>query len=133
MYHYGVELCRHGYVVICPDHLCFEDRRTPAGALERSPELVDSQYELFELTSRLSRGSCLQAKYLNDLRAAIDLVTGLAEVDGAQVGTIGHSLGSQEALWLTWFDARIRAGVCSCGFAPLRDIVAAGINHNQAW
>ncbi|MBO0702121.1 MAG: dienelactone hydrolase family protein [Candidatus Dormibacteraeota bacterium] len=132
MYHYGLELCRHGYVVICPDHLCFEDRRTPAHLLETSPDLVDAQYELFELTSRLLHGSCLQAKYLHDLRAAVGLVAGLPEVDGTRLGTIGHSLGGQEALWLTWFDPRIRAGVSSCGFAPLRDILAAGINHNKA-
>jgi dienelactone hydrolase len=132
MYHYGLELCRRGYVVICPDHLCFEDRRTPARLLAKSPELVDAQYELFELTSRLLEGSCLQAKYLHDLRAAVDVLTGLSEVDGSRLGTIGHSLGGQEALWLTWFDPRIRAGVSSCGFAPLRDILAAGINHNNA-
>jgi len=132
MYHYGLELCRRGYVVVCPDHLCFEDRRTPARLLEQSPDLIDAQYELFELTSRLLQGSCLQAKYLHDLRAAVDLVAGLPEVDGSRVGTIGHSLGGQEALWLTWFDPRVGAGVSSCGFAPLRDILAAGINHNKA-
>src|SRR5690242_14599021 len=27
MYHYGRELCRRGYVVLCPDLLCFEERR----------------------------------------------------------------------------------------------------------
>ena len=27
MYHYGQELCRRGYVVLCPDLLCFEERR----------------------------------------------------------------------------------------------------------
>lgn len=78
------------------------------------------------------RGSCLQAKYLHDLRSAVDLVAGLAGVNGSRLGTIGHSLGGQEALWLTWFDPRIRVGVSSCGFAPLRDILAAGINHNKA-
>lgn len=29
MYHYGLDLCLRGYVVLCPDHLCFEDRRPP--------------------------------------------------------------------------------------------------------
>ncbi len=132
MYHYGLELCRRGYVVICPDHLCFEDRRTPAHLLANSPDLIDAEYERFELTSRLLRGSCLQAKYLHDLRVAVDLVAGLAEVDATRIATIGHSLGGQEALWLTWFDPRVRVGVSSCGFAPLRDILGAGINHNQA-
>ncbi len=26
MYHYGVDLCRQGFVVLCPDHLGFEER-----------------------------------------------------------------------------------------------------------
>lgn len=132
MYHYGLELCRRGYVVICPDHLCFEDRRTPIDLRHTAPSLVGAQYELFEFTTRLLRGSCLQAKYLHDLRAAVDLVSELPEVDATRIGAIGHSLGGQEALWLTWFDQRIKVGVSSCGFAPLRDILAAGINHNKA-
>jgi hypothetical protein len=28
-YHYGLDLCRRGYVALCPDQLCFEDRRAP--------------------------------------------------------------------------------------------------------
>lgn len=132
MYHYGLELCRRGYVVICPDHLCFEDRRTPTGPPRTAARLVGAQYELFELTSRLLHGSCLQTKYLHDLRAAVDLVVQLPDVDSTRIGAIGHSLGGQEALWLTWLDERIKAGVSSCGFAPLRDILAAGINHNKA-
>ena len=95
MFHYGLELCRRGYVVICPDHLCFEDRRTPPSLLANSPDLVDARYELYELTGRLLRGSCLQAKYLHDLRAAVDLLVGLPEVDASNVGTIGHSLGGR--------------------------------------
>ena len=131
-YHYGLELCRRGFVVICPDNLCFEDRRTPAPLLASSPELVGERYELYELTARLLRGSCLQAKYLHDLARAIDVLQQLPEVEPSRIGAIGHSLGGQETLWLTFMDSRIRAGVSSCGFAPITDILAAGINHNKA-
>ena len=132
MYHYGLELCRRGFVVICPDNLCFEDRRTPAPLLESSPELVGERYELFEFTARLLRGSTLQAKYLHDLGRAIDVLQQLPEVDPSRIGAIVHSLGGQEALWLSFVDGRISAAVSSCGFAPIKDILAAGINHNKA-
>jgi len=33
MHHTGVALAREGYVVLCPDALCFEDRREPEGKL----------------------------------------------------------------------------------------------------
>src|SRR6266702_3957981 len=34
---YGLELCRRGYVVLCPDQLCFEDRRPSEEARQANP------------------------------------------------------------------------------------------------
>lgn len=131
-FQYGSELCRRGFVVLCPDHLCFEERGAPDALLAANPRLAGAGYEYFEFTRRLLLGSCLQTKYLHDLRCATDLLCGLPDVDASRLCTIGHSLGGQEALWLTFCDDRIRAGVSSCGFAPIRDILAAGIVHNAA-
>lgn len=132
MYHYGLNLCRRGYVVLCPDHLCFEDRRPPEFRRVENPHLSGAAYERFEFTRRLLHGSTLQAKYLHDLTCALDLLAGLPEVDPARLGAFGHSLGGQEALWLAWYDARIRAAVSSCGFGLIRTILRDGINHNLA-
>lgn len=131
-YAYGLELCQRGYVVLCPDHLCFEDRRPSEEERFYNAFLVDQGYEKLEFTSRLVKGSCLQTKYLHDLSCALDVLTSLPTVDAARIGAIGHSLGGQETLWLTWFDERIKAGVSSCGFDLLQSLINAAINHNFA-
>jgi dienelactone hydrolase len=89
-------------------------------------------YERFEATRLLLSGSCLQTKYLHDLTCALDVLTSLPTVDATRIGAIGHSLGGQETLWLTWYDARVAAAVSSCGFSLLQAIVRDGINHNLA-
>jgi len=132
MYHYGLDLCRRGYVVLCPDHLCFEDRRPPEYLRVANSALDGAQYERFEFTRRLLEGGCLQTKYLHDMICALDLLAGLPDVDGARLGAIGHSLGGQEALWLAWYDRRVRAAVSSCGFGLIRTIIRDAINHNFA-
>ena len=73
MYFYGHELAITGYVVICPDHLGFEERKiavTDGGLNER---------ELF--CKAICNGSTLQAKYVSDLSAATDVLCELDFVD----------------------------------------------------
>jgi len=132
-YAYGLELCQRGYVVLCPDMLCFETRRPTEEERSKDGGRLDgSGYERFEFTKRLINGSCLQTKYLHDLSCALDLLTSLPNVNSTHLGAIGHSLGGQETLWLTWYDPRVTAAASSCGFSLLRAIVRDGINHNFA-
>jgi dienelactone hydrolase len=132
MFHYGLDLCRRGYVVLCPDLLCFEDRRPPEEVRRANPYQDGYAYERFEFTRRILNGACLQTKYLHDLSRALDVLAGLPDVDGGRLGAIGNSLGGQEALWLTWYDERVRAAVSSCGFGLIQTILRDGINHNFA-
>lgn len=132
MYAYGQEVCRRGYIVLCPDLLCFEERRTAKEGRQASRVLDAAGYERFEFTKRLLTGSCLQTKYLHDLTCAVDLLTSLPSVNRERLGVIGHSLGGLEALWLAWYDARIATAVSSCGFGLLHTIVRDGINHGFA-
>lgn len=133
VYAYGLELCRRGYIVLCPDLLCFEDRRPLEEIRHRAHGMLDGAgYERFEFTRRILSGSCLQTKYLHDLTCALDLLTSLPTVDATRLGVIGHSLGGQETLWLTWYDSRVTAAVSSCGFDLLQTILRDGINHNMA-
>ncbi len=131
-YHYGLDLCQRGYVVLCPDQLCFEDRRPPAPERQANPQLDGDRYERFVFTQRILMGTCLQTKYLHDLTCALDALASLPEVDSTRLGVIGHSLGGQQTLWLTWYDERVRAGVSSCGFGMIRAILRDRINHNFA-
>jgi dienelactone hydrolase len=132
MYHYGRELCRRGYVVLCPDLLCFEERRLARPGRAARRMLDGAGYERFEFTQRVLTGSCLQTKYLHDLTCAADLLASLPSVNRARLGVIGHSLGGLQALWLAWYDARIRVAVSSCGFGLVRTLVRDRINHGFA-
>jgi dienelactone hydrolase len=109
MYAYGLELCRRGCAVLCPDLLCFEDRRRTPAERQADRPAADAGYERFEFTKRLLAGSCLQAKYLHDLSCAVDVLTAQPSINRERLGVIGHSLGGLEALWLTWYDPRISA------------------------
>jgi len=132
MYSYGRDLCRRGYVVLCPDLLCFEERRLASEARAAQKKLEGAENERFEFTKRVLMGSCLQTKYLHDLTCAVDLLTSLPSVNHERLGVIGHSLGGLQALWLAWYDPRIVAAVSSCGFGLLRTLVRDAINHGFA-
>lgn len=126
---YGLDLVRRGFVVLAPDLLCFEER-IPSPFAD-CPETL-SQYERFAFLQYLTHGACLQTKYLHDLSVAVDLLESLDFVDARRIGAVGHSLGGQETLWITWYDRRIRAGISSCGTGTLRSIFNAHIIHNYA-
>ena len=132
MYHYGLDLCHRGYVVICPDHLAFEDRRPPEYERKENPALEGGNHERYLFCRCITNGSTLQAKYLSDLTCAVDALESMDFVDKDRIGAIGHSLGGQETLWLSWFDERIRVGVSSCGFGQLGTIMRDHILHNLA-
>lgn len=132
MHHYGLDLCLKGYVVLCPDHLCFEDRRPPEEERRKNHYLDGGNYERFVFGRCILEGSTLQAKYLSDLCRGVDFLESLDFVDAGRIGAVGHSLGGQETLWLAWYDPRIKAAVSSCGFSQIRSILRDGINHNLA-
>jgi dienelactone hydrolase len=132
MYHYGLDLCLRGYVALCPDHLGFEERRPPEYKRVENRNLEGGQYERLLFCKYIMNGSSLQAKYLSDLCRGVDFLESLPFVDAGKIGAIGHSLGGQETLWLTWYDTRIKVAVASCGFSQIRKIIRDGINHNFA-
>ncbi|WP_222912899.1 prolyl oligopeptidase family serine peptidase [Natrinema sp. SYSU A 869] len=131
-YHYGVELCQRGHVVCCPDLLCFEDRRPPEHERTAGTAPDGADYEKFVAMDRLLRGSTLQAKYLSDLVVALDVLESYDLVDAGAMGVLGHSLGGQEAAWLSWFDDRVAAAVVSSGAARLAAVQREQITHNFA-
>lgn len=132
MYHYGVDLCKEGFIVICPDHLCFEERY--ASEIDRKEDVApsDREYEAFIFADQLLKGSHLNAKYCFDLCQAIDVLEELPEVDSNNIGVFGHSLGGQTSMWLSFYDERIKAGFSSCGFGTLQSVQRDKIKHNFA-
>ena len=122
MYSYGRELCLRGYVVLCPDHLCFEDRQ--------DEKLEGMWYERFMFMKYLLTGSTLQTKYISDISRSLEVLISLNYIDSKNIGIIGHSLGGQEAIWSMAYDKRIKACVSSGGFSKMEDIMDDKIIHS---
>lgn len=131
-FHYGIDLAKRGFVVLCPDLLGFEERTPPEWKRKEGSAPDGFWYERFEAMRFLLQGSTLQAKYLAELSRALDYLSSLDFVDSARIGVIGHSMGGQEAVWLSWYDKRVAACACSCGIALLSAILRDQINHNMA-
>jgi dienelactone hydrolase len=132
MYHYGVDLCRRGCVVLCPDHLGFEERQPRE--IERREGAVPEgrEYESLLLADCLLHGSSLTARYLFDMLQGFDVLAGHGRVDAERLGVIGHSLGGQTALWHAFYDERVRVAFASCGFSTLAAVQRHRIPHNFA-
>ncbi|PKQ26604.1 MAG: hypothetical protein CVT64_05470 [Actinobacteria bacterium HGW-Actinobacteria-4] len=106
MHHTGAALAREGYVVLCPDSLCFEDRA--------SLHLPGHRDEQAQAMRYLTQGQSLAWKNILDTRRAVDLLASRPEVDATRLGAYGHSMGSTIA-WLTGpFEPRLRAIVGNC-------------------
>jgi dienelactone hydrolase len=131
MYHYGVELCRRGFFVLCPDHLGFEERYVSISTRKDTASEGREQESLL-FADCLLNGSSLTAKYLFDMLQALDVLAGDERVDPERLGVIGHSLGGQTALWHAFYDERVRVAFASCGFSTLASVQKHRIPHNFA-
>jgi dienelactone hydrolase len=97
--HYAKELAERGYVCIVPDY----------------PYLGENSFDPY----KNGYVSCTMKGIVNHMRA-VDLLQSLPEVDGKRIGSIGHSLGGHNTLFVAAFDQRIKAMVTSCGFTSAR-------------
>ena len=66
---YGLELARAGYVVLCPDSVCFGERRNPH--TDRLPDII---YERIVTMREISSGGCMAGKNVWDNMRAIDVL-----------------------------------------------------------
>ena len=132
MYHYGVDLCRRGYVVLCPDHLGFEERYSSTTVTREDAASEGREQESLLFADCLLHGSSLTAKYLFDMLQAFDVLGSDERVDPGRLGVIGHSLGGQTALWHAFYDERVRVAFASCGFSTLAAVQKHRIPHNFA-
>jgi dienelactone hydrolase len=108
MHHTGVELVRHGYVVLCPDAICFEERQDPSGKLR------GGNFERFEFLRYVVDGKCMAWKNILDMRRAVDLLTSRPEVDPERVGCYGHSMGSTHTWLVGPWEPRLKCLIGNC-------------------
>jgi dienelactone hydrolase len=108
MHHTAVALVRQGYVVLCPDSLCFEERQDPTGILK------DGDYERFEFLREVVQGRCLAWKDIFDMKQSISMLCERPEVKKDQIGCYGHSMGSTHAWLVGPLEPRINCVVGNC-------------------
>jgi dienelactone hydrolase len=101
-------LCRRGYVVIAPEHFVSGERIPAKGAYDTS-----AFYEKHPEWSAVG-------KFNFEHSIAVDVLLTRAEVDAANIGVMGHSLGGHGAYYLAAYDDRLKACVCNCGGSFLR-------------
>lgn len=134
---YALELCRRGYVVLCPDRFGFESRslaasphrETFAGFGIRREDGLDLTEDLYKgcVANRLLlEGWSALGCELFELQCALDALQALPEVDGERLGVIGHSAGGMLTALLMYLDARVQAGCASCGTFLFRWLFSDG-------
>lgn len=106
MHHTGVALAKQGYVVLCPDALCFEERQ--------SQHLKAGQYERFEFLRYVVSGKCLAWKNILDMRRAVDYLCSRPEVQKDRIGCYGHSMGSTHTWLVGPWEPRLKCLVGNC-------------------
>ncbi len=95
---FGPSLARRGFVVLAPDSLCFEDRRTRLQGTQAGEGESDWLEHYNAMAHRLVRGDTLMRRVLTDALTAVSLLTEMPELAGRPVGTIGHSYGGNTVL-----------------------------------
>ncbi|MBN2476113.1 MAG: dienelactone hydrolase family protein [Pirellulales bacterium] len=106
MHHTGAALARLGYVVLCPDALCFEQRR--------GEHLRGDQFERFEFLRYVVAGKCMAWKNILDMRRAVDYLCARPEVLSERIGCYGHSMGSTHTWLVGPWEPRLKCLVGNC-------------------
>jgi dienelactone hydrolase len=106
MHHTGVALVKEGYVVLCPDALCFEERQ--------SEYLEGGNFERFEFLCYVVSGKCMAWKNILDMRRAVDYLCSRPEVRSDRIGCYGHSMGSTHTWLIGPWEPRLICLVGNC-------------------
>lgn len=106
MHHTGAALAKEGYVVLCPDALCFEERQ--------DKRLNGGRYERFEFLRYVVAGKCMAWKNILDMRRAVDYLCSRPEVQTENIGCYGHSMGSTHTWLVGPWEPRLKALVGNC-------------------
>ena len=96
-----IELAMQGFIVIMLDYPGFG-------------EALDYEYDNPRYGSGRIHG-------VYNHMSTVDLLQLHPLVDGENIGTIGHSLGGGNAMFLTVFDERVKMSITSCGWSTFRN------------
>jgi dienelactone hydrolase len=102
---FGLRYAKRGCVCFCPRNFLWP---------QISAERIGTSEEVKKLRDRAPQSKGM-AKMLYDSLVAVDILASLPEVDASRIGSVGHSLGAKETLYLAAFDERVKATVSSEG------------------
>lgn len=100
---FGLKLAQRGCVALCPRNFLWPDNHH-----------IEAQEQTRRFHQRCPKVKGM-AKMLLDGRRAVDLLCSFPNVDRRRIGTVGHSLGAKEVVYLGAFDERVRVVVSSEG------------------
>lgn len=100
---FGLKLARRGCVTLSPRNFLWPTNHK-----------IAAREETARFLQRHPRTTGMR-KMLHDAQVALDLLVSLPSVDPERLGTVGHSLGAKEVVYLAAFDERIRVTVSSEG------------------
>ena len=123
MHHTGLALVNEGYVVLCPDALCFEERQDP------TKKLKDGSYERFEFLREVVRGRSMAWRNVLEMKRAIDVLCSRSEVKADKLGCYGHSMGSTHSWLVGPLEPRLKCIVGNCCLPTYDAIEAEHILH----
>lgn len=108
---FAYDLVKRGFICFAPDRPGY-GKRCPIQPANGIPGMKEYEKKLAETHPGWSYN---HGKVIHDLRQALDFLVTLPEVDAADIGAIGHSLGGRDSIELIAFDSRVKAAVVSCG------------------
>ncbi len=100
---FGLGVARRGMVAFCPRNYLW-----PNNDMIQAQQQADHFLEAYP-------DSLGMARMLYDSLLAVDLLLSQPHVDPHRIGSVGHSLGAKEVIYLAAFDQRVRATVSSEG------------------
>lgn len=119
---WGPMLAIRGFIVLAPDMIGFEDRRSSGPGTDERPDDADRQYH--EMSSRLARGRMLMSDVVEDVAASVTALSTYAP--GLRIGVAGHSFGGTTALFTAALDDRVAWMVSSGAAGTIASRIESG-------
>ena len=107
---YAYDLAERGIASLCIDQMCFEGRRGRTESATYKQMIWDGHY--------------MWAWMVFDSLRALDYLCQREDVDGGRIGTVGMSMGSNMAQWVSALDERIRTCVDICCLTNYDELAA---------
>lgn len=134
-YDYGMQLCKRGYITICPDCRGFGERRDKYVQGDGEKEFLRSScFHLAHMAEAI--GETVVGMCTWDLMRLIDYIETRPDMDSTDISCLGFSGGGMQTLYLSALDERVKHvyisgymygfkdslmilnGNCNCNYVP---------------